>query len=87
MVAPKPQCDKESLVMKKQFHEACLSSFDFVEYLRGTASGYEKAAIEQHLSVCETCFDTFINAFNQHLDHASVPIGGRQSLPYDYQFA
>lgn len=73
--------------MKKQFHEACLSSFDFMEYLSGTVSGYERAAIEQHLSVCENCFDTFINAFNRHLDHASVSLGGRQSSPGAYQFA
>jgi len=73
--------------MKKQFHEACLSSFDCLDYLSGTACGYEKAAIEQHLSVCETCFGTFINAFNRHLDHASVPLGDRQSSPGTYQFA
>ncbi|MGH7597205.1 MAG: zf-HC2 domain-containing protein [bacterium] len=73
--------------MEKQFHEACLSSFDFIEYLSGTASGYEKAVIEQHLSVCENCFDTFINAFNLHLDHASVPLDGRQSPLGAYQFA
>jgi hypothetical protein len=87
MAAPKPQCDEEGLVMKKQFYEACLSSFDFSEYLSGTASGYERAAIEQHLSACENCFDTFINAFNRHLDHTNVPLGGRQSSPCAYQCA
>lgn len=73
--------------MKKQFHEACLSSFDCLDYLSGTASEYAKAAIERHLSVCENCFDTFINAFNRHLDHASVPLGGQQSPPGVYQLS
>jgi hypothetical protein len=72
--------------MKKQFYEACLSSFDFSEYLSGTASLYEKAVIEQHLSVCETCFDTFINAFNRHLNHANGPLGDRRSSPGAYQY-
>ena len=71
--------------MKNQYHEACLNSFDFNEYLNGTICDYEKAVIEQHLSVCENCFDTFITAFNQHLDLASVPLGGRQSSPRVYQ--
>jgi len=73
--------------MKKQFHEACLGSFDFSDYLSGTAGGYEKAAIEQHLSVCETCFDTFINAFNWHLDHASLLTDSQHDLTRTYQFA
>lgn len=73
--------------MKKPSRESCLSSFDFFSYLGGTACGHEKAAIEQHLSVCEICFDTFISAFNQHLDGTNAPIGIQQNPSYAYQHA
>lgn len=73
--------------MKKLSREFCLSSFDFLAYLSGTALGQEKAEIEQHLSACEICFDTFISAFNQHLDQTIVPTASRQSPSYACRLA
>jgi hypothetical protein len=87
MAAPKPLRDKEGVFMKKPSYKVCLSSFDFFSYLSGTAYEHEKAAIEQHLSICEICFDTFISAFNQHLDHTNVQIEIRPNPAYAYQHA
>lgn len=59
--------------MKKSHNENCLDRCDLISYLSGAATGDEKAQIEQHLSHCSFCFEVFIGAFNQHLDHPLEP--------------
>jgi hypothetical protein len=63
--------------MKKRYDENCLGHGDFISYLTGAAEGNEKTRIEQHLSHCGSCFETFLGAFNRHLDQ---PLEQKMSL-------
>jgi len=58
--------------MQNPLHQMCRRHFDFTAYLNGDAQGHQKARFEQHLCVCDDCFETLINVLNQHLDRAGT---------------
>ncbi|MDZ7288909.1 MAG: hypothetical protein ONB44_04025 [candidate division KSB1 bacterium] len=69
--------------MEKRSRENCLGSLEFLSYLTGAAGAEEKEIIEQHLGDCDFCFESFIGAFNQHLDQTSMPIGrAHHAMPW-----
>jgi hypothetical protein len=68
--------------MKNVYSKTCLGSYDFASYLTGAAYGNNKERIEQHLSDCDFCFETFIVAFNQFLDHPKPQGEGLKSFAY-----
>jgi len=58
--------------MKVLYGKNCLGSYDLASYLSGIIYANEKQRIEQHLCVCDFCFDAFIDIFNQHLSVGEV---------------
>jgi hypothetical protein len=74
--------------MKTLHRNACLDCADFASYVNGTTYEDERGSIEQHLSDCDFCFETFISILNQHLDGTSLPLGRESSgATRAYQFA
>jgi hypothetical protein len=58
--------------MRTRYSAQCPNHCNFAAYVTGTATGHAAKWIEHHLTGCECCFESFINAFNQYLDQASV---------------
>jgi len=56
--------------MQNPQEQTCQRRFDFTAYLDGRTPGDQKAQLEQHLCVCDDCFETLINTLNQHLNQA-----------------
>ena len=52
-------------------HPPCRRCFDFTAYLNGDVRGYHKTALEQHLSVCDACFEALIEVLNRHLNQTA----------------
>jgi len=69
--------------MQNPQQQTCQRRFDLTAYLDGHTPGGQKARLEQHLCVCEDCFETLINVLNQHLNQAGVwafePVERRQN--------
>jgi hypothetical protein len=73
--------------MKTLHRHACLSRVDFASYMNGTAYDDECAGIEQHLSDCDYCFESFISILNVYLDGANLPLGSESGASRACQFA
>ncbi len=58
--------------MKLLSSKNCLGSYDLASYLSGTVYANEKPRIEQHLSVCDACFEVFIDILNQQLSVGEI---------------
>lgn len=57
--------------MHNFLHQPCRRRFNFTAYLNGDAHGYHKTTIEQHLCVCDDCFETLIEVLNRHLNQTA----------------
>jgi hypothetical protein len=73
--------------MKTLHRHECLGGSDFASYMNGTTYEDERTSIEQHLSDCDFCFDTFISILNHYLDGTNVPIGSERGATRAYQIA
>jgi len=58
--------------MQNTPEQICQRRFDFAAYLDGLAPDDQKAQLEQHLCVCDACFETLIDVLNQHLNQAGA---------------
>ena len=56
--------------MRTTQRHQCLSGFELASYLSGALGIDEKQGIEYHLGACDSCFESFMGAFNDHLDRA-----------------
>lgn len=54
--------------MQNPPEQTCQRGFDFTAYLDGHTRGDQKTRLEQHLCVCDDCFETLINVLNQELN-------------------
>ena len=73
--------------MKTLHRNVCLAYTDFASYMNGAAYQEDKESIEQHLSDCDFCFETFISILNLYLDGTSLPLGSENGATRAYQFA
>jgi len=53
--------------MKPSLDQNCLGHYDLAAYVSGAVYADNKRRIEHHLSACHSCFEIFIDAFNQCL--------------------
>jgi len=65
--------------MQNRQEQMCQRRFDCTAYLNGHIHGDQKAAFEQHLCVCDGCFEMLITVLNRHLNQAEPWVGMRSS--------
>jgi anti-sigma factor RsiW len=56
--------------MQNPPEQTCQRRFDFTAYLDDHIHADQKAQLEQHLCVCDDCFETLIDVLNQELNQA-----------------
>jgi len=58
--------------MQNPPEKMCQRDLDFTAYLDGRLQDNQKSRLEQHLCVCDDCFEKLIEVLNQHLKQSGA---------------